>query len=154
MYIDFVTYSGWYKDGMTQEEFNNLAWEASRLLDNYTTGVDNVRKLREFPPDDEYTAESVSRCAAKIVSFLYEIDQAGKRIERGDGTAHGRVVSSVSSGSESVSYVTEKSIAQRVLSGEIRKETVVIDIVKQYLSGLTDSNGVNLLYMGRYPSVR
>ena len=154
MYIDFVAYSGWYKDGMTQEEFNNFAWEASRLLDNYTTGVDNVRKLREFPPDDEYAAESVSRCAAKIVSFLYEVDQAGKRIERGDGTTHGRVVSSVSSGSESVSYVTEKSIAHRVLSGEIRKETVVIDIVKQYLSGLTDSNGVNLLYMGRYPCVR
>ena len=139
---------------MTQEEFNNFAWEASRLLDNYTTGVDNVRKLHEFPPDDEYTAESVRRCAAKIVSFLYEIDQAGKRIEKGDGTAHGRMVSSVSSGSESVSYVTEKSISQRVLSGEIRKETVVIEIVKLHLSGLTDSNGVNLLYMGRYPCVR
>lgn len=153
LYIDFVTYSGWYKDGLTQSEFDNLAWEASRLLDIYTTGIDNVRKLSAAAPTDEYTAESVKHCAAKIISLLYEVEQAGKSVSREDGTVHGRVISSVSSGSESISYAASDGLAQRILSGEVDREAAVYKIVKQFLSGLTDANGVNLLYMGRYPHV-
>lgn len=153
MYIDFVTYSGWYKDGLTQAEFDNLAWEASRSLDTYTTGIDGVRKLSAVAPTDEYTAESVKCCAAKIVNLLYEIERLGKSVTREDGTVHGRVISSVSSGSESISYAASSGLAQRILSGEVDKETAVYGIVKQFLSGLTDANGVNLLYMGRYPCV-
>ena len=153
MYIDFVTYSGWYKDGLTQTEFDNLAWEASRLIDIHTTGIDNVRKLSIAAPTDDYTTEAVKRCAAKIVSLLYEVEQAGKGVAREDGTIHGKVISSVSSGAESISYAVSNGLAQRILSGEMDKGAAVYQIVKQSLSGLTDANGVNLLYMGRYPCV-
>lgn len=153
MYIDFVTYSGWYKDGLTQGEFDNFAWEASRFMDINTTGIDGVRKLSDAAPIDEYTAESVKRCTAKIINLLYEVEQTGESVTREDGTVHGRIITSLSSGSESVSYAARAGLAQRVLSGEIDKGAAIHRIVKECLSGLTDANGVNLLYMGRYPGV-
>ena len=79
--------------------------------------------------------------------------------ENADGTVRSRVISSVSSGSESVSYATGSAARSgttaidAAVSDPGARARLLDDIVRRYLSGVKDANGVNLLYMGRYPYV-
>ena len=63
-----------------------------------------------------------------------------------------------SAGNESISYsgagdlAKSSSIAAAVADPQAR-EKLYRDTVTDYLSGVQDANGVNLLYMGRYPRV-
>lgn len=61
-YIDFSDYLWIYSDSeITPGEFSRYAWEASRLIDIQTTGVDGVKKPT---PTDEDDLECVKRCCA------------------------------------------------------------------------------------------
>ena len=74
-YIDIAYYSDLYGpiDGA---DFKRLLWDACRKVDNYTTGVDGVRKLSVAFPTDEFAAESVRRCCAKVLNLMHQIEQA------------------------------------------------------------------------------
>ena len=67
---------------------------------------------------------------------------------------HGKVVSSVSAGNESISYSvgSDTAINLAVKDLEARKKLIYATI-REHLSGAKDANGVNLLYMGVYPRV-
>ena len=68
------------------------------------------------------------------------------------GALRGKVVSSVSSGSESISYTAKaesgSTLIDTVLSDKAAQERLYRDTVREYLSLVPDSNGVNLLYAG------
>ena len=67
------------------------------------------------------------------------------------------MVSSVTAGAESISYATggsTETVFSKALADESEKERMLQRIVKKYLSGVSDANGVNLLYMGEYPARR
>ncbi len=143
--MEYARYKTLYPDGPDESAFDRLRWEARRIMDRATTGLDGVRKLAVAPPVREDDAEAVERCEAALVRTLWQTEQAEGCVSRADGTVTGKVVTAVTAGSESVSFA-----APAAASGEDR-EIRCREIVERYLSGAADANGVNLLYMGRYP---
>lgn len=155
-YVDFDFFKDIYKD-VPEENFKNLEWEARRIIDACTTGIDNVKKLAVAYPIDLDDAETVKRCMCKLIKLIYDINTAEASrgaVQREDGTVVSGVVSSVSSGSESISYATSGGTAIDAAVGDIAaRRSLMLHTVKEYLTGVTDANGVNLLYMGVYPYV-
>lgn len=160
-YIDYEYYKSIYGvEKLKEIDFNRIAWEAERELDKATTGVDGVRKLQVAFPTSSYDAEVVKRCVVELVNFLYKLEEAesnansvGQYTERADGSLQGKIVSSVSAGNESISYAVGKSsetaISAAIKSVENREKTIYSFIASK-LSGISDANGINLLYAGPY----
>lgn len=163
-YVDYEYYKSLYGDkAIPEADFNRLSWDAFRKLDAATTGIDNVKKLKFAFPVDEDDAETVKRCVCKLIEIVAAINQAEDTarsakgyVTREDGSLQGKVVSSVSAGNESISYSTSggsgaSTLIDAVLTDKSAQEKLYSDTIRDYLSGIADANGVNLLYMGRYP---
>lgn len=154
-YVSYEYYKNIYgEDSMPEPTFNRLLWEVCRRIDALT-----LNKLRFAFPVDEEGAETVRRCVCKLLEISWQIEEANKRISEGQGyttdesgTLRGKVVSSVSSGSESISYTAKaeggSTLIDAVLSDKAAQERLYRDTVREYLSLVPDSNGVNLLYAG------
>lgn len=166
MYVDYEYYYALYDESAALEPtFNRLAWDACRKLDVATTGHDGIQKLKLAYPTDEYSVECVKRCVCALVQNAYELETAEANArtaqsytQREDGSLQGRVVSSVSAGNESISYASASNaslttLADKALSSLTIREQVERDIITRNLAGVTDVNGVPLLYMGVYPDV-
>ena len=162
MYVDYEFYKKLYdSDAMPESEFNRFTWDASKKIDHYTTGVDGVKKLQVAFPTNENDQESVKRCVCALIELIRNINQAEQNlrnatgfIQKEDGTVQGKVVSSVSAGNESISYSAKTSnttLIDQAVSDRKAREQLFADTIREYLSGVTDANGINLLYMGSYP---
>ena len=161
-YIDYEYYKSLYGEkAIPETDFNRILWDAEKEIDKATSGVDGVRKLRMAFPTSDYDAETVKRCVVELVNFLYKLEEAennansvGQYTERADGSLQGKVVSSVSAGNETISYAVGKS-ADTAISNAIKdlqsKDMAVYQFIENKLSGVSDANGVNLLFGGRYP---
>lgn len=159
MYITIDEYDELYEQ-FEGNCFDRLAFEACRVMDNHTTGIDGVRKLKLAFPTDAYDAKAVKHCAAKIVNILYQIQEAETTASVARGyteTAQGlqrKIISRVESGNEAISYsetkLTNSSIDAAVADRSVR-DALINSAIREHLSGICDANGVNLLYMGRYP---
>lgn len=160
-YIAFSDYVDMYPNSkLTDVEFGRLSWEASRRIDVATTGIDGVRKLNISFPDDDYDVTAVKRCTAKLINTAEQILTAEKNAalsreyaETQNGI-HGKVISSMSAGNESVTYSTssgESTITDKAAADKSVQEQLYKDIIYSHLRGVRDKNGVNLLYMGEYP---
>lgn len=160
MYITLSEYAALYET-MDEQVFNRLNMEATRTVDRYTTGIDNVKKLKIAFPADEDDAAAVKFCVAKVIAFLAQVQKAeevansARGYEDTGSGIRGRVITSVSAGNESVSYgtVNSASAVDQAVQDRNAREKILRDMIAEELSGLTDANGVNLLYMGRYPYV-
>ena len=161
-YVDYEYYKSLYGEkAIPETDFNRLLWDAEREIDKATSGVDNVRKLQVSFPTDVYGAEVVKRCVVELVDFLNKLNLAEESLsamsqytQREDGSLQGKVVSSVSAGNESISYAVGKSTDMYV-SNAIKdlqsRDATIQKFIAVRLSGVSDANGVNLLYGGRYP---
>lgn len=161
-YVDYEYYKTLYGEkAIAEADFTRLLWDAEREVDKATSGVDGVRKLQVAFPTSDYDAEAVKRCVCALVDFLNQIEEAesnansvGQYTERADGSLQGKVVSSVSAGNESISYAVGKS-TDTTISNAIKdlhsKDVSVYQFITSKLSGVSDANGVNLLFGGRYP---
>ena len=160
-YIDYEYYKSLYgEENISEIDFNRVLWSAEREVDKATAGIDGVKKLKvAFPLEDD--GEIVKRCIVELVNFLYKLEEAeknansvGQYTERADGSLQGKVVSSVSAGNESISYAVGKS-ADTAISNAIKdlqsRDMAVYQFIASRLSGVSDANGVNLLFAGRYP---
>lgn len=145
-YITKSEYEALY-GAISAGDFTRLSYDASRLMDYMTTGIDNVKKLQAYPP----AGDDVMMCCAKLISLMKTIESLDGATEREDGTVVSKAVSSISSGSESMSFGSNAISA--AATDITARNTLLADTVKAYLSGIEDANGVNLLYMGRYPNV-
>lgn len=145
-YITQSDYAALYGN-IDTAQFNRLSYDATRFMDYMTTGIDGVQKLKEYMPEDD---TDIQMCCAKLISLMQMVEQADGFITREDGTVTSKAVSSISSGSESISFANVSSSA---IADPGAKRKLYADTVKAYLGGLTDTNGVNLLYMGKYPNV-
>ena len=160
LYVDKTFYTALYGE-IDDTEFNRLCWAACRKLDMLTTGVDGVKKLRTAFPSDADNAEIVKRCVCDLIHLMRQIGSAEMTANQARGytkTANGlqgKVISSVSAGNETISYVTgsagittwiDKAVADKMF-----REKLFADTITEELSGVADVNGVNLLYMGPYP---
>lgn len=154
-YVTYDYYKSIYgEDSMPETDFNRLSWEACRKVDTLT-----LNKLKFAFPTNEDDIEAVQRCVCKLIEIAKDIDVATKRVTEGQGyitdesgALRGKVVSSVSSGSESISYTAKaesgSTLIDAVLSDKAAQERLYRDTVREYLSLVPDSNGVNLLYAG------
>lgn len=157
-YIRKDFYEGIYGE-IDEKAFDRLSWDACRLLDLYTTGVDGVKKLKSYFPTDEDDATAVKRCGCKLVNMLYQIEaaeaaaSAGQGYEQTDQGMRGKVIAAISAGNESITYSTKtaETAIQKAAGDEYYRKVLMRDTIREYLSGITDANGVNLLYMGKYP---
>lgn len=161
-YIDYEYYKSLYGEKAIPEiDFNRLFWDAEKEINKATSGVDGIKKLKVAFPLDEEDAEAVKRCISELVSFLYKLEEAennanslGQYTEREDGSFQGKVVSSVSAGNESISYAVGKS-SETAISTAVKsvkdKEKMIYQLISSRLSGVSDANGVNLLFAGKYP---
>lgn len=160
MYITYDDYLKWYAP-IEQTVFDRLSFEACRVMDKYTTGLDGVRKLCDHFPTDETDAEAVKFTAAQLVNFLYQCYEAEQTATTGRGYTEtengirGKVISSVSAGNESISYATSSTATTTAVDEAVKdkstKDKILFQTVRDGLTGVADCNGVNLLYMGVYP---
>ncbi len=160
MYVTIDDYNAFYSDGIQQDEFNRFALEADRVLDQATTGIDNVRKLKiAFPVDD---ADIVKGCACRIINLLKQISDAEAAAESARGYTEGaaglqgKTVSSMSSGNESVSFSSSSNATaiDRAIASPTARNQLITNVINVCLSGIEDANGVNLFYMGPYPYIK
>lgn len=164
-YATYKDYTALYGESKLDEAgFSRLIWEAGRVMDAATTGVDGVAKLREAKPSKGFAMEAVKRCACALVDTLRQLDEAAEDIRRGqalienaDGTVQSRQIAAKSSGSESITYATGSSAGRGstavadAVADVTARQRLLDDTVRRYLAGVPDANGVNLLFMGRYP---
>lgn len=161
MYITFSDYYNLTDSKLTDERlFDSLCFEACRVMDIHTTGIDNVKKLKRFFPTDEDNAEAVKRCAAKLVNTLYEIHEAemaaamSRNYTQTDQGLRRQIISRVEAGNEAITYSETKTgntMIDAAAADMTERKKLLAGIVWDYLRGVDDANGVNLLYMGMYP---
>lgn len=155
MYADFAFYQEEYGGTLLkEEEYGRYEKKAARRLDAITG-----KKLTFAFPEKEYDADAVKTCVCEMAEFLKKVDlqeqaAAAGTIENADGTVQGKVIKSVTSGTESVSYSADSGIATTASEAvKDRKvmDKILCDVARENLTGITDANGVLLLYAGPYP---
>lgn len=158
-YIRRDYYESLYGD-IPDTDFNRISWDACRILDRYTTGVDGVKKLKVFFPTETEDSESVKRCACKLVNLLYQMEaaeaaaSAGRGYEPTEQGIRGKIIASVSAGNESITYTTKTgndTAIDKATASTKSRDDLLYATIREYLSGAADANGVNLLYMAKYP---
>lgn len=159
MYADFNYYQTKYggKVIKSADDFTHFGRKAERRLDVITGN-----KLQFAFPKKKKDKEAVKDCFCELVEFLYQLDSyqstvmdSAGVVEQADGTVKGKVITSISSGSESISYSARGSADSSIAEAAKDKKTadaMIYGIVKNGLAYMADANGVNLLYAGPYPA--
>lgn len=154
-YTDYEFYkSKFYGDTVPESDFLKYAERASDRIDQYT-----FDRLVDGLPDDERVKTKVQKAVCAVADTMYQIDQIKKAsmdtigtIQREDGTVVNKAVSSVSSGNESISYVTGSNISSNVYAqASVDKKVenaLLLNVATEYLAGATNDKGICLLYAG------
>ena len=154
-YVDYEFYATtYYGDTVPESGFAKYAERASDRIDMIT-----FDRLVDGLPDDERAQAKIKKAVCSVAEALYNIDlikaaamETVGTVVREDGTVTGKALSSVSSGSESISYVTGTTSSTDIYSQaamDKKVENVLLrQIAAEYLNGVTDNNGVCLLYEG------
>ena len=155
-YADYQFYKEkYYGDTVPESDFPKYAERASDRIDSVTFD----RLVNGFP-EEERAVTKVKKSVCAVADALYQIDQIKKAsmesvgtVTREDGTVVSKAVSSVSSGSESISFATGSSGNTESIYGQAavdkKVESVLLyQVATEYLSGVTDNKGICLLYAG------
>lgn len=159
MYADYSYYQTEYGGKMSADDYKRFGRRAERRIDGITND-----KLQFAFPTDEKSSEVVKDCVCELADFLYQIDnynaasmESMGTVAQADGTVKGKVITSISSGSESIGYSAAGSASTAIMEAAKDKkvaDTMIYGIVRDGLGGVPDANGVNLLYAGAYPGKR
>jgi hypothetical protein len=132
-YCDYDFYKNKYLGNVIAEaDFPRLSERASEEIDVLTFD----RLVDNFPTDDRLS-EKVKKSVCAVAEVLNNIDIA-ENTYRENG---GRDVSSVSSGSESISY-GNNSLVGAVLTDKTSQTRLIYSVAEKYLTG------TGLLYAG------
>lgn len=155
-YADYQFYTTtYYGDTVPESDFPKYAERASDRIDSVTFD----RLVNGFP-EEERAVTKVKKAVCAVADALYQIDQIKKSsmesvgtVTREDGTVVSKAVSSISSGSESISFATGSSGNTESIYGQAavdkKVESVLLyQVATEYLSGVTDKKGICLLYAG------
>ena len=155
-YADYKFYTEkYYGDTVPESDFPKYEDRASDRINMIT-----FDRLMDGIPDDEGAQIKIKKAVCALTDALYQIDQIKKAsmdtvgtVVREDGTVTGKAVSSVSSGAESISYVTGTSGSNTDIYSQAamdkKVENVLLrQIATDYLAGVVDKNGICLLYAG------
>lgn len=155
-YADYKFYTEkYYGDTVPESDFPKYVERASDRIDMIT-----FDRLVDGLPDDERSQTKIKKAVCALADAIYQIDQIKKAsmetvgtVVREDGTVTGKAVSSVSSGAESISYVTGTSGSNTDIYSQAamdkKVENVLLrQIATDYLAGVVDKKGICLLYAG------
>lgn len=155
-YADYQFYKEkYYGDTVPKDAFPKYADWASDRIDIIT-----FDRLVDGMPDDERSQTKIKKAVCALADAIYEIDQIKKAfmetvgtVVREDGTVTGKAVSSVSSGAESISYVTGTTGSNTDIYSQAAMDKKVENVLLQqiatdYLVGVVDKKGICLLYAG------
>lgn len=157
MYADYTYYTTEYGGKMSAEDFKRFGRRAESRL-NTLTG----KKLKFAFPSDEDDVQAVKDCLCEMTDFLYQIDlymqtamDSMGTVKQADGTLKAKVLTSISSGSESRGYsigghFDMTDVAESAKDRGKREQNEYM-IAHECLGGIGDYNGINLLYSGAYP---
>lgn len=161
-YTDYEFYKNRYFGSMVPEaDFPRLSERASDFVDTIT-----FNRLVDGLPTNERAATKVQKAVCAVAEALYQIGLAeqqalsaasGTSAQTGIMTGTTGVITSKSSGSESVSYASPSELAGSAKewsaayaaagdAGETNK--LLTGAALPYLSGVMDDKGVYLLYAG------
>lgn len=153
-YVDYQFYTEkCYGDTVPESDFLKYAERASDRIDKIT-----FDRLATGLPENERAQTKIKKAVCAVADALYQIDQIKKAsmetvgtVTREDGTVTGKMVSSISSGSESISYATgssgsmsESIYGQAALDKKV-ENVLLYQIAAEYLSNVGDKKGTNLL---------
>lgn len=151
-YCDYDFYTNKYLGNViTEADFPRLSERASEKLDRLTFDRLSISEDGTIETLDEKTSTRVKKAVCKIAEILNDIEFYEKTsrelagFEQTENGQRGKVITSVSSGSESISYSVKESsnsIVGAVLTDKKAQERLFYDIAVEYLSG------TGLLYAG------
>lgn len=157
---DFYTES-YYGNVVPEADFDRLAARASDFIDTLT--FDN---LVDGLPTDERSQKRIKKAVCSLAELMYQIELAEKNAinqasaSATDTNVGGKstgVVTSVSSGSESISYATPQQIgagakewsAVYSVAGDVQKTNdLLLKTALPLLMGVRTDEGVPILYAG------
>lgn len=152
-YADYTFYTTTYHGtAIATGDFDRLADKASDKLDTMT-----FDRLVSGLPTAERAATKVKKAVCAVAEKLQEIETAEKMAQAGgyvtdeSGNIVGNIITSKSSGSESISFSATSSVKSAVLSaaGDTQAQNrLCYEAAREYLTGVTDDCGVLLLYAG------
>ena len=142
------------------EDFDRIADRASDFVDVIT-----FDRLADGLPSDERAATKVQKAVCAVCDKLYQLElsekqalsAAGGASSGGTGGVTSGVITSRSSGSESISYASPSEIANGAkawsalyqASGDAQETNKLLtDAAMPYLTGVRNDDGVPLLYAG------
>lgn len=160
MYADYEYYQTEYGGKMSADDYKRFGRRAERRIDSITGG-----KLQFAFPTNGRDVEAVKDCVCELADILWQIDsynaaamESMGTVAQADGTVKGKVITSISSGSESIGYSAsgtfDKTDVMRAAGDKEYREIKEYGIISFWLTGVPDVNGVNLLYAGAYPGKR
>lgn len=145
----------YYGDTVPESEFPKYVDRASDRIDEIT-----FDRLVDGLPEDERANTKVQKAVCAVAETLYQIDQIKKAsmetvgtVVKEDGTVTGKMITSISSGSESISYVTgtagsSSDIYSQAAMDKKVENVLLRQVATEYLAGVVDNKGVCLLYAG------
>lgn len=160
-YSTFTFYEQTYHGNVVPaEDFDRIADRASDFLDTIT-----FDRLADGLPSDKRAATKVQKAVCAVCDKLYQLELAEKQAlsaaggasSGGTGGVTSGVITSRSSGSESISYASPSEIANGVkawsalyqASGDAQETNKLLtDAAMPYLTGVRNDDGVPLLYAG------
>jgi hypothetical protein len=162
-YADYEFYTTSYFGSVVLEtDFPRLAERASDFVDLMTSD-----RLVDGLPTDERSQKRIKKAVCSLAELMYQIELAEKNATNaavsGTSTAIGSgggttgIVTSVSSGSESISYATPQQIgasakewsAVYAAAGDIQKTNdLLLKTALPLLMGVRTDEGIPILYAG------
>lgn len=148
MYADFEYYSANYAG----EQFDSCG-KARKYLRAASMEIDRITfgRFRGTLPQSKIDAEKLQDCTCEVAEALLRIDTA-KNSDSGsatmvNGVQVSGVVSSISSGSESISFKTANNIYTNAAQSESDRDALIYAIIRRYLTGVS-VDGINVLFCG------
>lgn len=162
-YADYEFYTTSYFGSVVPEaDFPRLAERASDFVDTMT-----FDRLVDGPPTNERSQKRIKKTVCSLAELMYQIELAEKNATNaavsGTSTAIGSgggatgIVTSVSSGSESISYATPQQIgasakewsAVYAVAGDAQKTNdLLLKTALPLLMGVRTDDGIPILYAG------
>ena len=162
-YADYEFYTTSYFGSVVPEtDFPRLAERASDFIDMIT-----FNRLVDGLPENERSQKRIKKVVCSLAELMYQIELAEKNATNaavsgtstviGSGGSITGIVTSVSSGSESISYATPQQIgasakewsAVYAAAGDVQKtNNLLLKTALPLLMGVRTDDGIPILYAG------
>lgn len=161
-YADYKFYTESFGNVVPEADFPRLAEKASDFIDTMT-----FDRLVDRLPENERSQKRIKKAVCSLTELMYQIELAEKNATNaavsGTSTAIGSggsttgIVTSVSSGSESISYATPQQKASGAkewsavyaAAGDVQKTNdLLYETALPLLMGVRTDDGIPVLYAG------